>query len=598
MMKHKQPLKYIKEFFRSVARIFKARSISTQMIITISLIFMSFFALQTMLNVLFFENFYTTQEFDRVHETLMDYIESMNDSNGEYYDDMYEFTSSNNAYSVIVTNRFRVLESSTSNYTITLQDANSLDSYQILIPTIDYEYVTGETLSARLYDYNNELYAPVLITKENVDLHRSENSCLEDTCIDVEGIVTAVEKPNNMNYVFDENILVQNEISKLASDTIDPDDYLYESGSVEGSWYLSTNGPVKSLVFVHDLRTWNKIVTVVPIVDTNDVVEIISNYNYYVYATAIVIIFIWSFRISSIITKPIQNIEIVARQIARLNFDVEAHEYNNRENESLSKSINLIASNLRTTLETLNTKNKELMKLYDEQSKQVSLKKQLVSSISHELKTPLMIMQVTIQGILDGIVPEEDQVTEMNNILDEINKSSMMIQDMLQIYRLDDANTQLEISEFDLTKTVSYFLHDFDSAIRKYNLTVDSNLQDDVFVEADHKLLRRAISNFMTNAIKYTPDNGELYIEVSDQDDYVYFELTNYGIEINQQDIEKIWMPFYRIEREDLPRSRTKGSGIGLYLVSEILKAHNADYGITNVKNGVKAYFRLPKKVD
>lgn len=598
MMKRKDPRKYLKEFFSSVIRIFKARSISTQMIITISLVFLSFFALQTMLNVVFFEDFYSTQEFDRIHDTLMDYVEDMNDPDDEYYDDMYRFTSSNNAYSVVVTNSFRVLESSTSNYTITIEDETTLTTFQLLIPTINYEYQSGETLTVRLYEYNNELYAPILIEKGSEVLYESENNCTEDTCIDVEGVVTNVDKPNNMNYVFDENILVQNEISKLASDTLDPDDYRYDSGEIEGSYYISTDGPVKSLVFVHDLKRWNKIVTVVPIVDTNDVVNIISNYNYYVYATAIVIIFLWSFRISSIMTTPIQNIEIVARQIAQLNFDVEAHEYNSRENESLSKSINLIASNLRTTLETLNSKNKELMRLYDEQSKQVSLKKQLVSSISHELKTPLMIMQVTIQGILDGIVPEAEQVEEMNNILDEINKSSIMIQDMLQIYRLDDANTQLEISEFDLTKTVSFFLRDFDNAIRKYNLSVDANLQDDVFLEGDVKLLKRVISNFMTNAIKYTPENGELYVEVSEIEDSVYFELTNYGSEIREEELEKIWIPFYRIEREDLPRNRTKGSGIGLYLVSEVLKAHKAEFGIVNVKNGVKAFFKLPKKMD
>ena len=281
-----------------------------------------------------------------------------------------------------------------------------------------------------------------------------------------------------------------------------------------------------------------------------------------------------------------------------MNFNVEAHEYNNRENESLSKSINLIASNLKTTLETLNKKNTELMSLYDEQSKQVSLKKQLVSSISHELKTPLMIMQVTIQGILDDIIPHEDREKELNNVLMEIGKSSMMIQDMLQIYRLDDANTQLEISELDLTETVQYFVKDFENAILKYHLGVDLNVQDDVFVEADHKLIKRVISNFMTNAIKYTPTNGKLYIEVSEHKDHVYFELTNYGTTISETELDNIWMPFYRIETDEMHAAKTKGSGIGLYLVGEILKAHNAEFGIVNVKDGVKAYFKMNKKVD
>ena len=107
--------------------------------------------------------------------------------------------------------------------------------------------------------------------------------------------------------------------------------------------------------------------------------------------TAIVILFLWSFRLSSIISKPVQNIELVAKEIANLNFNVEAHEYSNRENASLTRSINLISRNLKETLETINNRNEEMTSLYDAQTKQVTLKKQLVSSISHELKTPLMI---------------------------------------------------------------------------------------------------------------------------------------------------------------------------------------------------------------
>jgi len=222
----------------------------------------------------------------------------------------------------------------------------------------------------------------------------------------------------------------------------------------------------------------------------------------------------------------------------------------------------------------------------------------ILLTISHELKTPLMIMQVTIQGILDDIIAAEDQDKELNNVLDEINKSSMMIQDMLQIYRLDDANTLLEITEFNLSETVEFFINDFENAIRKFNLDVDINIQDAVCIEADSKLIKRVISNFLTNAIKYTPIHGNIYIEVSEKDGKAYFELTNYGSSINQDEIEKIWLPFYRIDVDDANPLKTKGSGIGLYLVSEILKAHHAEFGIKNVRNGVKAYFYINKKVE
>ena len=115
-------------------------------------------------------------------------------------------------------------------------------------------------------------------------------------------------------------------------------------------------------------------------------------------------------------------------------------------------------------------------------------------------------------------------------------------------------------------------------------------------IEADKKLIHRVISNYFTNAIKYTSKGEKIYIEISEHKDRVYFELTNYGITIEEEDLENIWMPFFRSVNSETPRLKTKGTGIGLYLVSEILKAHDCEYGIENTKNGVKAYFYIKTK--
>ncbi len=366
----------------------------------------------------------------------------------------------------------------------------------------------------------------------------------------------------------------------------------------DGYWYKSTDGPVDTLVFIHVLRNWDYIITIIPIEDSEDIINIVSSYNYYVYLTAIVIIFLWSFRFSNLLSKPIQNIELVTREIANLNFNMEAHEYRNRESASLSRSINLISRNLKETLETLNTKNKELTTLYNDQTKQVSLKKQLVSSISHELKTPLMIMQVTIQGILDGVIPLDEQEVELLNVVDEINKSSTMIQDMLQIYRLDDANTELEISMFNMSDSIKFFIKDFEHIINKYKFKLDLDIPDKVVIEADRKLITRVISNFFTNAIKYTEEGEKISIKIIEGKNRVYFELINFGANINEQDLENIWMPFFRTDKSSEPRLKTRGTGVGLYLVSEILKAHNCEFGIENIDKGVKAYFYINKKVE
>jgi signal transduction histidine kinase len=585
----------LKNIVTFIPRYYRKLSISTQLLVTFILIFVSFFILQTFLNSTFFKGYYTESEFQRINSGLLEFVDEMNDD-ADFYNEMYSFTSENNAYVVITNGQYRVLKSSATSYTVTVEDTTSGLPYTFLVPNTDYEYTLTETLTIDIYPYNNDLYSPATINNVYARLFTGELDCSEEDCISVSGNVTDITKPDNLNYFFEDNVLVANELTKLNTGIITIDDHEYETDTVQGYWYKSTDGPVDTIVFVHYLNDWNRIITVAPIVNTNDVVSIISNYNYYAYVTAIVIIIIWSFRITATLSKPIQNIEGVVREIAQLNFEEEAHEYTNKENESLSNSINLISRNLKETLETISTKNQELTEIYEEQSKQVSLKKQLVSSISHELKTPLMIMQVTIQGILDGIIEQEDQDKELNNVINEINKSSMMIQDMLQIYRLDDANTKLELSEFDLSKTVKFFIDDFENTINKYEFDVDINIQDEVYIEADYKLIKRVISNFLTNAIKYTPSKERIYIEVSENKEFVYFELTNYGISINDSEIDKIWLPFYRLEQEDTERIKSKGSGVGLYLVSEILKAHEADFGIDNTKKGVKAYFKIYKK--
>ncbi|MCF7926505.1 MAG: HAMP domain-containing histidine kinase [Candidatus Izimaplasma sp.] len=586
-------MKPFKKLLSAVVEFYKSLSISTQLIITLILIFSSFFALQTVLNNTFFNRFYTEREFEEVHQGLINYVDDMNNPNTNLYDGMYDFTTSNNAYSVITDGEYRILNSTYRNYTITVNDTNNND-YTILVPNNDYTYQLDEYLSLTIYEYNEDYYSPATIANDLGVFFESNISCDQQACMFIEGTVTTIEKPNNLNYLYDDNLFITREISKLSSGTLNLGDHEYRE---DGYWYKSSDGPVDSLVFIHKLRTWNYLVTIVPIEDTERITNIISSYNIYVYATAIAIIFLWSFRLSNIIAKPIKNIEGVADEISKLNFDVEANEFNNKENKSLSRSINLISKNFKATLKTINKKNSELRKLYDKQSQQVQLKKQLVSSISHELKTPLMIMQVTIQGILDGIIKPDDLDDELKNVLYEISRSSMMIQDMLQIYRLDDANTSLDPVEYNLTSELNAIINNLKKPFIKYNFTIKKDIDENVYVEADRKLINRVISNYLTNAIKYTESKSTIEINLKKQlDNTVLFEVINHGTEILEDDLEKIWHPFYRSDHNVENSHKSTGSGIGLYLVSEVLKSHQANFGLENTKNGVKAYFIMTNK--
>lgn len=595
-MKPQNSYNYIKKKFSSFLNIFikvyKKRSLTTQLIFTVALIFITFFSLQAILNAQFFSNYYTKKEFNSIHEEMMVYVNEMNSSDtGNYYDEMYAFTTMNNAYSVTMSGDFRIIESSYTNYFLTITDDATDNVYNVIVPNDSYEFNINEKYDLVISTYNDEFFQAKAMSLEGDSTALFSETCTS-SCITFTGEISSIQKPSNINYLFKDNLIIKQEVSKLSLNLIDIGNHSYE----EGYWYKSDSGNIQTIVFIHELNTWDYMMTVVPIEDPNEIISIVSAYNNYVYLTAVAIVLLWSFRLSSVISKPIQNIEAVTKEIANLNFEVEAHEYNNKENESLSKSINLISRNLKETLDTISTKNEELVSLYNEQSTQYSLKKQLVSSISHELKTPLMIMQVTIQGILDGVVKPEETQNELNNVITEINKSSIMIQDLLQIYRLDDASTKLDIAEFNLSEVVKYFIDDFDSIISKYKFNLELLIDDDVYVEGDMKLIKRVISNFITNAVKYTPEKEKISVIVKNNKDDVTFDIRNYGTSIDDKLLKNIWMPFFRVEHQESSRLKTKGTGIGLFLVSEILKAHEFDFGIENIENGISAYFVIPKK--
>lgn len=172
-----------------------------------------------------------------------------------------------------------------------------------------------------------------------------------------------------------------------------------------------------------------------------------------------------------------------------------------------------------------------------------------------------------------------------------------MIQDMLQIYRLDDSETLLDISEFNITSEVKRLLNDFDQIIKKQDLIIEF-FGEDIYIDADVKLVRRVISNFITNAVRYTPKGEKIQINLSKTSNEFTFEILNYGVNIHNKEINNIWLPFYRGTQTNYADNKQIGSGIGLYLVKEILKAHKADFGINNVNNAVRAYFTFTIKND
>ena len=573
-----------KAMIKFLKNLYYKQSLTTQITLLIILVFITFFVIQFFLNTTFFPNFYEQRQIDAFSERNREYINNMSDvTNDDYYSIMFTFAQNNNVVTVMLDESFNLIPSTPSQLSVNVRDTLSSFSYNAIIANYRV-FRRNENINGVIRQFDDDYWIFTTLNVNQTNVYSSP--CNDPSCRNINGQVISQEVPNNINHAFKNDEIIQFELSKLSPSFVAP--YRFE----DGFRYDSSFGPRNTIVYVNPVGD-NYVLSVFSLENTSTIVAILANYQNLVYLSAVILILLYSFRIGSVASKPIKRVEHVASEIANLNFDIEATEFKSKEAISLTKSINSLSKNLREALETLNKNNHELMELYKNQSQQVDLKKQLVSSISHELKTPLMIIQVTIQGIIDGVIPTEDISEEFETALEEINRSTLLIQDLLDVYRLDSKEVPLLIQEFNFSKMVASLHKEFKLVISQENFHYKESIEDNISISADPKLLKRVLSNFMTNALKYTPFGETIEVNLTQDKQGITFEIINYGTHINESILNDIWAPFYRGPTDQIERSGSTGSGIGLYLVSEILKAHKFDFGINNIDNGIRAYIQI-----
>ena len=218
----------------------------------------------------------------------------------------------------------------------------------------------------------------------------------------------------------------------------------------------------------------------------------------------------------------------------------------------------------------------------------------LIYSISHELKTPLSIIEAGACAILDGIYEGEEATNELNEIVNECKISVSMIQDVLNVFKLERSDFKLDNELFNLTDLVNEKLKSFDELFKKYKTNLILNFSP-AFIYADKKQIGTVLSNVINNAITNSPIGSDILINVSQKGNEAIFDITNSNSSIPEEKIDHIFEPFIKID-ESHTKKEHKGNGLGLYIVKQILNKFNYDFGIMNVKNGVKFFFVGSKK--
>ena len=337
----------------------------------------------------------------------------------------------------------------------------------------------------------------------------------------------------------------------------------------------------------------------IPAVPIEESVEI-SNQALIVIGIIILLIsaFIASY-ISKKFTTPIVELNDITNKMARLDFS-QKYRIADTDDEinELGKNINTMSDKLEGTIKQLRENNLELEKDSEEKSKIDEMRKQFISDVSHELKTPIALIQGYAEGLVENVnTDDESRKFYAEVILDESNKMDTLVKQLLELMKLEYGKREFNNENFDIVELINEVIRKCKVMIEEKNIDIVFPSKSPVIVNADDFYIEQVVTNYFTNAIKHTIEvNKEKKIEIrtEEKEDKIRISVFNTGNNIPEEHINKIWGRFYK---EDTSRNRTDGgTGIGLALVKAIMNNYKNDYGVINKENGVEFYFDLDKE--
>ncbi len=333
-----------------------------------------------------------------------------------------------------------------------------------------------------------------------------------------------------------------------------------------------------------------------PLSSIKDSVKISNNFLYWIGFVIVIISGIAMLIISKRFTNPISELSGIANKMSNLDFSQKYRiKDTGDEIDNLGKSINKMSDKLEDTITKLQNSNIELEKDIEQKSKLDDMRKQFISDVSHELKTPIALIQGYSEGLIENVnKDEESKRFYAEVILDEANKMDKMVKELLELMKLEYGAKKLNNAFFNITELINEEIRKYTVLLNENDIKVRFNLKEPVYVYADSNFVEQIINNYISNAIKNIEEiKKERYIEIYVKllEEKVRISVFNTGKNISEENMQKIWNRFYK---EDTSRNREMGgTGIGLSLVKAIMNNYNNKYGVINKANGVEFYFEL-----
>lgn len=372
-------------------------------------------------------------------------------------------------------------------------------------------------------------------------------------------------------------------------------DVIYNRKTIMFSSTLNTPS-TKNLVSVAPIIENNKVygvlISITSLQPISEASTVIKHFYVYFYILAIFIIFLLSYLYTNMIAKPLKKLNKTATSMANMDFSARCKVTSSDEIGNLASTLNFLSENLGKSLNELQEANEKLKEDIEKEKHLEVMRREFVAGVSHELKTPISLISGYAEGLKDNVTNGKkiDYYTDV--IIDEADKMSVLVSDMLDLSQLETGNFKLYIDEFYIDKFISYFVDKHRNQLTSKNINIETLVTfNNILVSGDRFRIEQVMNNLLNNAVKYTPEGGTIKINTSLLEDDVLIEVENPGEHIPEDEIQNIWDKFYKVDKS---RNRNLGgTGLGLSIVKNILSLHDSKFGVKNMDVGVNFYFTL-----
>ena len=301
----------------------------------------------------------------------------------------------------------------------------------------------------------------------------------------------------------------------------------------------------------------------------------------------------WYF--SKRITEPIKELATLSQKMADLDFDAKYTSGGSNEIGVLGENFNRMSERLEQTISNLKEANYKLQKDIEQKEKRENMRSEFLGNVSHELKTPIALIQGYAEGLKEGVNDDpESREFYCEVIMDEAGKMNRMVKNLLALNQLEFGEDDVQFERFDITSLILGVLQSLDILIEQKEAQVIFRHKNPIYVWADEFKVEQVVRNYVNNALNHVDGEKVIEIKITQENDVAKITVFNTGTPIPEEDLPHIWEKFYKVDK-----ARTReygGNGIGLSIVKAIMDSFGKGYGAINHTNGVEFWFEQDMK--